>query len=102
MWNHWRQDHPEIQPDLSEADLSNIDLCEAKWRWESPKVVNLSGAKLSDARLSGANLERANLSHADLSGANLERASLRMADLSHAKLINGQFGSYRPDLCHPE
>jgi uncharacterized protein YjbI with pentapeptide repeats len=56
MWNQWRNEHADIEPDFSTADLS------------------------------GAKLRRANLSAADLSGANLYRASLISADLSHADL----------------
>ena len=26
VWNKWRQEHPEVKPDLSDADLSNIAL----------------------------------------------------------------------------
>jgi len=31
-WNDWRQRNPEIQPDLSEADLSRVDLIGANLR----------------------------------------------------------------------
>ncbi len=41
VWNQWREEHPEIEPDLS-------------------------GANLEGARLSGAHLERARLSRACL------------------------------------
>ena len=65
-WNTWRRQHPEILPDLSEADLS---------------VADLSGADLRHA-----NLMRANLSHAYLSEASLDEANLREADLTGANL----------------
>jgi hypothetical protein len=38
-WNTWRQEHPEIQPDLYEADLGNANL----------RMANLSGADLREA-----------------------------------------------------
>jgi len=25
VWNQWRKDHPDIQPDLSELDLTGAD-----------------------------------------------------------------------------
>ncbi len=66
QWNKWREKNPDIEPDLSNADLSG---------------ANLSNADLSDADLSGTDL-----SEADLSGANLSNAGLRSANLCQAKL----------------
>ncbi|WP_300000208.1 pentapeptide repeat-containing protein [Anabaena sp. AL09] len=61
VWNEWREENPDIIPDLTEADLR--------------------GANLSDADLRDANLSNADLSNADLSGilcgADLSRADLR-------------------------
>ncbi len=57
--------------DLSGADLSDADLF----------VINLSGADLSSA-----NLRKANLFQADLSGANLISTVLTSANLFHANL----------------
>ena len=75
-WNWWREQNPEIRPDLSDATLSD---------------ANLSFANLSDANLSGANLHFTNLHYANLSGANLHFTNFRDADLSDANL-------YRADL----
>jgi uncharacterized protein YjbI with pentapeptide repeats len=65
-WNHWRQDHPQIIPDLSGAELTGADLQRA----------NLTGANLRDASLLRANLKEASFDGADLRGANLAEASL--------------------------
>src|SRR4051812_617866 len=46
-WNIWRNEHPEIQPDLSGAVLVNTDL----------SYADLSRVDFSKARLAGANLE---------------------------------------------
>ena len=75
-WNRWRQQHPELRPDLSGAHLSGADLSGA----------DLSGAHLSGAHLSGADLTKADLSKADLSKAHLSKAHLSGADLSEAHL----------------
>ncbi|OKO76368.1 pentapeptide repeat-containing protein [Bradyrhizobium sp. NAS96.2] len=80
-WNAWRQNNPEINPDLagacfSEANLSVIDLSGA----------DLSGANLSKSWLDQAKLNGANFSRADLSGANLSTADLFGANLSGANL----------------
>ena len=46
VWNQWREEHPEIEPDLSGANLEG---------------VRLLGAHLERARLSRACLEKADL-----------------------------------------
>src|SRR5262249_23919889 len=56
VWDTWREQHTDIEPDLSEANLRGADLGRAYLR----------GAALSEAALSGANLSEANLSEADL------------------------------------
>jgi len=82
FWNEWRAKHPEVEPNLSDANFNNTDLSDA----------NLSRINLDKATLRGANLRRANLSdatlrEADLSDANLSDANLSNADLHGAKLI---------------
>ncbi|HRI59498.1 MAG TPA: pentapeptide repeat-containing protein, partial [Saprospiraceae bacterium] len=63
-------------PDLSEADLTGINLFR----------VNLSMANLTKINLDGANLSGANMIKADLSWADLHSANLGGADLSEALL----------------
>src|SRR6266566_4368625 len=72
-WHGWRKQHPEILPDLSEANLS---------------TANLMAANLSRADLTGADLSHANLMAANLTGANLMAANLTGADLSRATLVS--------------
>jgi hypothetical protein len=95
VWNRWREENPDIRPDLSAADLSGVNLGGADL-----SGADLSGADLSEAKLSGAifsvdlrkadlseaKLIRADLSSADLSGADLSGAYLSLADLSGADL----------------
>lgn len=76
IWNQWRNEHLEIQPDLSRANLGNAKLSGA----------NLKGADLRKARLLGANLTGADLSGTDLSGAFLQEVDLREAILRGAHL----------------
>lgn len=82
QWNQWRIEHPNMQPDLSGANLSQDYLFEANL-----SSTNLSGANLSRACLIGANLSRANLSGANLRGAYLSRANLLYANLRRAQLV---------------
>ncbi|HEY9851225.1 MAG TPA: pentapeptide repeat-containing protein [Leptolyngbyaceae cyanobacterium] len=76
VWNEWRNQYPEIVPDLSEAQLHQEDL----------GGVNLIGADLRFCDLSGANLMGANLHSSDLSNANLSEAYLSNANLFEANL----------------
>jgi uncharacterized protein YjbI with pentapeptide repeats len=95
-WNAWRDENPNIHPDLSEAylseadlgganlggaDLYRVNLIEAKL-----SLANLIGGNLSGANLTGASLTMASLREANLGGANLARASLREANLGGANL----------------
>jgi TIR domain/Pentapeptide repeats (8 copies) len=81
VWNRWRAEHPEIQPNLWQANLrgnsrTGPDLSE----------INFHNAQLAMANLSGAMLHHANLSNAVLSGANLIGANLRNATITNADL----------------
>jgi hypothetical protein len=85
-WNGWREEHPDILPDLSKADLRRANLRRANLSWANLSWAILSGAILSRANLSGANLHLANLEGAYLSRANLSGANLLLANLSVADL----------------
>jgi hypothetical protein len=110
-WNAWRDENPDIRPDLSGADLheanlrmanlieanlsradldtANLrgaDLRRADFREADVREADLRGADLSEANLRWAYLWRADLSKADLSGANLGKATLLQARLYDAKL----------------
>jgi hypothetical protein len=67
-WNAWRNQNPDIRPDLAGASLSE---------------ANLSGVDSTKHDLRGA--VGANLSDAILSGADLTKADLRGADLTKAE-----------------
>jgi uncharacterized protein YjbI with pentapeptide repeats len=105
VWNQWRQEQPDVVPDLHGADLSHADLrradlsganlSEASLVRTNLYAANLSKASLVRARLSRVNLPQAILSEADLSYAKLYGANLISADLSRAKLSNAHLnGAY--------
>src|SRR5579862_8078341 len=73
-WNQWRQEHPDIRPDLSGSDLA----------WACLSNADLSGVDLSGVDLTWADLYRANLVKADLSKANLSGADLSGTHLCRA------------------
>ena len=85
-WNEWRQQNPDITPDLSRAYLHSYDL----------SGRDLSRANLRDAFLNQAVLDNCDLTHADLRHAKLRFASLRMARLFHTKLNHADL--HRADL----
>jgi len=82
-WNAWRDENPDIRPDLSRVFLPKANIGR----------TNLSEANLSEAFLSEAFLRGANLSGADLSGAFLPQAHLDWANLSGANLSGGFFAT---------
>jgi hypothetical protein len=55
-WNKWREENPEVKPNLREAYLRDAQLRDA----------NLSGADLGGADLGWANLRNINLTWANL------------------------------------
>jgi hypothetical protein len=99
-WNQWQDQHRNIWPDISGANLSGATLSRANLSRTNLSRTNLSKANLSGANLSGANLSGADLDEADLSeaflgGATLIRADLREATLIRATLIRASLsGAY--------
>jgi hypothetical protein len=75
-WNAWRQEHPDVRPDLREADLTGANLTDANLSVTVLGGANLTGAIGCYADLTGADLSGVNLGGANLSGANLSRALL--------------------------
>ena len=104
-WNQWRGRNPDIQPDLTGANLSKANLIEADLRKADLSEADLSEAelkraKLIEADLSGANLTAADLTAAYLSGAYLIDADLRRANLTAADLTAAQLTvAYLSDAC---
>ena len=81
MWNAWRENYHDGQPDLSGADLAGRIL----GIWQGDRTFAI---KLRDVNLSGANLSHVDLRHANLGLANLGGATLHGADLSYSYLEN--------------
>ena len=73
VWNRWREENPEMSPDLAEADLSMTDLGGVDLSMTDLREVDLCGASLTFANLHGAkNLSQTkNLREADLGAAYL-------------------------------
>ncbi|HZO75773.1 MAG TPA: pentapeptide repeat-containing protein [Ktedonobacteraceae bacterium] len=85
-WMTWKWAHPDIQPDLSGANLRDIDLRGINFIKTNLSGADLYGNLLTNADLARANLSEANLEEADLSGARVVNANLTRANLTRALL----------------
>ncbi|HEX8734684.1 MAG TPA: toll/interleukin-1 receptor domain-containing protein, partial [Pyrinomonadaceae bacterium] len=84
VWNRWREDNPEVTPNLSETRLYDLDL----------EGVNLSSADLSntfilDCNLSNVIFNAAILLRVRLSNVRLFRSDLRRSTLSSVAIEHG-------------
>ena len=75
-WNQWRQEHPEIQPDLANANSNHANLVGANLSHTYLGGVDFSFANLQNANLSGSALRGVDFTVANLSGANLSSTNL--------------------------
>jgi uncharacterized protein YjbI with pentapeptide repeats len=75
-WNAWRESYPNVQPDLSRADLRGVDI----------NGANLQAADLRESDLTNASLLSANLMHADLRWSLLVQANLNNARCCFSQL----------------
>ena len=91
-WNAWREQNPNIRPDLCEVNLGGVNLGGANLDGAYLAGTYLGGAYLGGADLNRANLDRANLGGADLGGANLDRANLDRANLGGVNLDRAYLG----------
>jgi hypothetical protein len=82
IWNRWREENPDIRPELSGADFRRVDLSGANF-----SEANISGADLTMAILVGGDLRGVHFFEADLREAYLSGANLRWANLRRAGLI---------------
>jgi hypothetical protein len=88
VWNKWRKDNPEINPNLNNAILSEANLCKINLVKADLRNTYFKNANLSRANLREADLYMAYVSYANLSYANLSKANLTTARLVTARLIN--------------
>lgn len=76
VWNAWREENPDVRPDLSKTDLRGFRLF----------GIDLNNANLSSVNLAGVNLVGSNLHKVALYDSKLDEASLYEVDLSEANL----------------
>lgn len=96
-WNRWREEHPEVRPNLRKADLAVMDLSGANFEGADLNrailsLASLGGVNFTNAYLDEANFRMADLSNADFSEAQLLRTDFRDAILSGVKFNEVAFG----------
>jgi len=97
VWNDWKEAHPEIIPNLRNADLRGLNFRGVDLGGVSLRGANLCGANLCGVYLYGAELSLANLSRANLRRANLVRAFLDKANLAGADLFAAELAKAKLD-----
>ena len=110
-WNRWREEEPDVLPDLGWANLNGLNLdgvvfaksvlklafCKgcsfvgADFSGASMRGVNLQGCDLRGAVFREANLEGAHMLGADLTGADFAGANLKLANFDGAVLKDADF-----------
>jgi hypothetical protein len=89
VWNEWRKENLDVEPDLEGANLSGANLEGASLFWANLKGANLSKTYCVAAYFYEANLAGANFFRADLTGSNLEAANLKKANFNRANFVIG-------------
>lgn len=91
VWNKWREDNPEIIPDLCGANLNGEDIRRANLSKTDLREASISKVNLSEADLREASLNESILSNADLSEAYLIQANLSNVNLKGTNLSKTYF-----------
>ena len=114
-WNRWREESPDVIPDLGWANLNGLNLDGAVFANSALKLafckgcslvgadfsganmrgVNLEGCDLRDAVFRDANLEGAHMLGADLTGADFSGANLKLANFDGAILKDADLAGAR-------
>lgn len=100
-WNKWREENPEVQPDLSQFDLrgeklqkinlENSNMSECKLQFSNLTEANLDGANLRKSKLQETCLQSSSMKNCDLSSAGMLESNLQYANLENAVLEGTQF-----------
>lgn len=95
-WNEWREENPEVKPDLSGTNLKNVSLYKINLSYADVSFATLCNANLEFADFRSANLQetdfgKANLCNTKMTGATLWDANLSDSDLRNAELSKASF-----------
>jgi hypothetical protein len=84
QWNKWRDEFPEVQPNLEDANLTGRNLYRVNFHNCNLHRADLAHANLRSADLSLTNLREVLLTHAILLGANFRGSEIDGADFTHS------------------
>lgn len=90
-WNRWREEEPDVIPDLGWANLNGINLDGAVFAKAALKLAFCKGCSLVGADFSEANMRGVNLEGCDLRGAVFREANLEGAHMLGADLTGADF-----------
>lgn len=95
-WNKWRNNNPDVIPELAgielnTKDLNGINLSKADLTGAKFKNVAFNSSLFEDANLKGADLELVSFLSANLSNANFSNANLKYIKFDDSKLIKSSF-----------
>src|SRR5689334_22593267 len=96
-WNVWRAANPDIIPDLSEADLTDVpDYYWHAWAGDEFVGLNLNNARLAKTKfggrwMQGFSMKDADLCWAELDGCSLVNCDFTGANLGHCRLTGTEF-----------
>lgn len=92
-WNKWREENPDIQPDLSEISLSNLDLCKINFSHTNLTMTNCSQTKLCNANFTNAILTKTLFAEAYLISADFRAAKISDTLFEASILVNSNFNN---------
>lgn len=97
-WNNWREKFPDIYPDLTKADLSEMDLKGINFSKTILRKTNLNFSNLSSAVFFKANLRYvdfgdSNLTKTNFLNADLFKANFRDANLTNSNLVSSNLSN---------
>jgi len=91
-WNRWREDHPDIIPELADVNLEGHGLRGYNFRGAKFFRVLMQGADLRDADFEGAFVKETLLTRSRVEGANFKGVSFYQSRLIEVDLSRSEFG----------
>ncbi|MCF8065046.1 MAG: toll/interleukin-1 receptor domain-containing protein [Desulfarculaceae bacterium] len=91
VWNEWREENPNVRPDLAGVGVTGKRLDRVNFRNASLINANFNSSELFQADFRRANLARTNLSWTFLNEADLRGADLIKTDLSWSLVSDARF-----------
>jgi len=89
-WNRWRKEHPDVIPDLREANLG-YTVKTGKSIYNDLSGINLSKSLLDDSNLSIIDFSNANFYESKLNRVDLSYSNLSYANLDYTEAVESDF-----------